>query len=205
MDPQWSEIKFGPNGLTIGNYGCYICVICNLLSVAGYDITPLQLVTSLTAIGGFDENDLVIHNKVTEAFPQFSWTTALTSFEIIGGKIHGVFNHYIAKDNGTYIDSLTGESSTNIIPAGFVQENTQSVSILPPVSVPAAPVEPTPPSAPTVPEYTVKPDDTLGHIVAEHYGLISWAEIAPKVTQVAQYNGIANANDIHIGQIIKLP
>jgi LysM repeat protein len=193
--------------------GCYITAIANILTASGSDTTPLDVLNALIANGGINAQGLVIHANVTEAFPTFVYGG--TGYAIIGGEwttTHGKFAHFIAQTPTEVIDSYTG---TVGYPSGFNQTSVQPIGIVEPTPIvvdPAPPVDPAPaapaPEVASVPvpfPYIVKPGDTLGQIISEHYGYDSWAQISARLPEITSLNGIDNPNLIQVGQVIKLP
>jgi len=224
IDSRWSGMEIPGSGGVMATEGCYVTAISNILTASGRDTTPAQVLEALVVNGGINQQGLVIHAKVTEAYPELVYGGS--GYGIVQGSwktAHGQFTHFVCQlPDGSYVDSYTGNLG---LPSGFSVQFGQSVSVSPveqpapqedpaPASpetpapeVPAAPVEEAPaaPQEPSYPEVTVAPGDTLGHIIAAHYGLDSWAQIAEKLPAVCQLNGIENANLIHPGQVIRLP
>ena len=206
IDPRWSQTEVPGSGGAMATEGCYVTAIANILSAAGHDTNPLQVLDALIANGGLNPQGLVIHAKVTEAYPEFVYGG--TGYGIVGGTwttAHGTFSHFIAQTPEGEIDSYYGTPGA---PAGFTQSSVQPVGVGQPVAAVEPVPEPAPevaPEEPSFPLYTVQEGDVLSRIIATHYGLDSWAAIEAKDAEVSQLNGISNPNSISAGQVIKLP
>lgn len=62
-DPRWANIPVGSGEQTIGQIGCAISVIGNVLNK-----TPVEVNDALKAVSGFAQQNLVIWDKIAEAF-----------------------------------------------------------------------------------------------------------------------------------------
>lgn len=74
-DTRWANEKLGFSDTTIGDYGCTITSIANIL-----DLTPTQVNERLKSVNGFLRN-LVIWGKLPEAFPQIKSATRYWSYD----------------------------------------------------------------------------------------------------------------------------
>lgn len=63
-DPRWANIKLGTSSETIGGYGCTITCI-SMIEGTTPDVTNEKL----KAVGGYANGNLVIWDKIKEAFP----------------------------------------------------------------------------------------------------------------------------------------
>ena len=63
-NPEWINTKLGTSNTTIGDYGCTISVIGNILGV-----DPVVVNDRMKAVSGFSNGNLVIWAKIEEAFP----------------------------------------------------------------------------------------------------------------------------------------
>lgn len=64
LDPRWKDIKLGFSNVTLGSHGCTITAIGMIL-----DETPLSVNERMKQVGGFAQGNLVIWEKIQEAFP----------------------------------------------------------------------------------------------------------------------------------------
>lgn len=202
-DPAWGKTTLGNSGLAMEHFGCLVTAVAQSLTDAGYEVNPGTLVNGLNASAGFTPDGLMIWQKVCDLYPQFHLDgTGVTYKQGTWGK----FLHWVLEDSKGTTNPWDGSEGIS----GFTQISSRTVGIDPYVA-PTAEVtelEPAPevaPEQPSFPEYTVQSGDTLGHIIAQHYGLDSWAEICTKLSLVCEVNGISNPNLIHPGDVIKLP
>lgn len=65
LDPRWKNELLGFSSVTIGGYGCTITSIGMLL-----DETPSSVNARMKAVGGFADKNLVIWEKIKDAFPE---------------------------------------------------------------------------------------------------------------------------------------
>lgn len=63
-DPRWIYRPLGFSTSTIGAYGCTVSVIGNILGK-----TPVEVNEALKKVNGFANGNLVIWDKISEAFP----------------------------------------------------------------------------------------------------------------------------------------
>lgn len=110
QDIRWGNMQLGKSGLSCHAWGCYCASIAQILTLAGWDVTPGDVITKLNAINGFTSGGLAIWAKVHEAYPQFTYGG--TGYRIVQGKFTKSF-HYMAEDGQTLYDPWTG---TNIAP-----------------------------------------------------------------------------------------
>lgn len=219
-DPQWAEKELGNSGLKMKNFGCLVTDVAQALTLAGWNITPGELVDKLNQVGGFDSDGLLQWLKVSEVYPQFHFdqlTTGLLNCIFVKGS-WGVYKHWVLQVSGTYYEPFYGVEG---LPNNFDIISTNrcaSIDIFvapkpeptPEPKPEVISVEPTPqpeqPVEPQIAEYVVQRGDNLTNICAKHYGLDKPSGDAyRKALEIAKYNGIANANLIFSGQIIKLP
>ena len=71
-DPRWRNVVYG-GGKTFGQTGCYAVGVTMLASLAGYDLTPPQLVAALQSVGVFSGAELSYPGRVTSALPNLLW------------------------------------------------------------------------------------------------------------------------------------
>lgn len=143
-DSKWSHVTLGTKG-TIGNLGCTITAIAQLLTTNGYNITPPQVNDRLKAVGGYSNGNLVIWSKLSQAYPQIKSATRHWSYnndtavkaikdnkgvlvEVDGSRI-GAPKHWVLYiGNGQMTDSWFGTmKSTNYYrPTGMAVLEVQS-------------------------------------------------------------------------------
>ena len=68
-DSKWSNNKLGTSNHTIGQSGCVITSICNLLLKHGYEITPDEANERIKNAGGYANGNLIIWSKLKDALP----------------------------------------------------------------------------------------------------------------------------------------
>ena len=68
-DPKWANNKLGTSNHTIGQSGCVITSICNLLLKHGYEITPDEANERIKNAGGYANGNLIIWSKLKDALP----------------------------------------------------------------------------------------------------------------------------------------
>jgi hypothetical protein len=66
QDEQWKDFEI-IKGVTIGEFGCLVTSLTNILNMLGMDFTPLTLVQKIQENNGFDSNgnlSWVVANKI---------------------------------------------------------------------------------------------------------------------------------------------
>ena len=102
-DPRWGNIKLGYSNTYIRDYGCTISAIGNVIGV-----TPDVVNERMKAVGGFAFGNLVIWDKIPQAFPGIKvrrvWTydnldvkanTPNVIVEVPGQAIGGTGKHWV--------------------------------------------------------------------------------------------------------------
>ena len=72
-DKAWRDIKLGRSSVSIGNFGCVITSLSNLMAYYGEKHNPLVVNSKLKTVNGFLKGNLLIWAKIKEAFPNFEW------------------------------------------------------------------------------------------------------------------------------------
>jgi hypothetical protein len=121
---DWSAVKLGSTVWTMGDSGCYVTTIAQILTLAGWNITPGDVVAKLNAIGGFNANGEAKWASVMQAFPQFHYGGSPYAILQLRKKVTradgSVFYeyHYEAKGaDGTIYDPWTASTAP---PVGYV-------------------------------------------------------------------------------------
>lgn len=153
-DVRWKEKRLGESPYFMGTpgvgFGCTTTVVAQLLTLAGYSITPGDVNDRLMAIHGYTDrkympefsdggSGLILWYKVMEAFPMFHWNNG-GPYQIMVGDL-GVYNHWSAQYQGVSYDSITG--STALYPRVHNWRVAYGCSIDPPPVVPVAVPAPT--------------------------------------------------------------
>lgn len=120
-DTRWSNMSLGTSPFSMGGDGCYVTSCAQILTLAGYAVTPGDLCQSLDSDGGFTTNGLAEWAGVTNAYPQFhydgSGTYRLVQMRKYNSGSNSYDFHYYATDpSGIVYDPWTG---TDQHPAGF--------------------------------------------------------------------------------------
>jgi len=69
-DPRWAGQRLGTaNGITLGQYGCYVTSMAMLACYYGHPITPAQLDDLYTARGIYVDGDMMPDDALHRAFP----------------------------------------------------------------------------------------------------------------------------------------
>jgi hypothetical protein len=71
-DPQWAVDKIGHSNSSMGGAGCLITCIASAVSDLGIAITPQEVNERLTAVDGYDGNELIWY-KINEAIPEVEY------------------------------------------------------------------------------------------------------------------------------------
>ena len=199
-NPIWSNISLDGTQLHVGGYGCYGTNIANMLTYAGYRVDPGMLFNALNSNGGINSNGLIIHAKVTEAYPQFRYDSN-GSYQMIPGILYGRYNHFVCKmSDGTIVDPLTGNSG---MPSGFnADHQIVNGAIVPSspqnVTVDQAP-SPTPQPAPSTFNVTVNNTCNVRTSPSPSAGITSVLQPGNTFTGVAKVIGsMVSGNDIWI-------
>lgn len=213
-DPQWAGKELGTSGLKVRDFGCTITGVAQAFTLAGYSyVTPGYLVDKMNEVGGFTSGGLLIWAKLKEALPEIQYEFSLDGSRkyMLAQGTWGKYLHWILVIGAQTINPYDGADHIN----NFHDLNSFRSFDIPqapapsPEPTPVPEPEPTPQPEPTpepaVPEHVVVAGDTLSEIVADHYHLSGWANIKPKVDEIARVNGISNPDLIHPGQVIKLP
>lgn len=122
-DPRWSELRLGTSQYSMGGYGCYVTSCAQILTLAGYAVTPGELCLSLDADGGFTYDGLAEWAGITTAYPEFKYEQGglyqLVQMRKYDGNTNQYDYHYYAKDvDGSAYDPWTGDGSH---PNGFIE------------------------------------------------------------------------------------
>ena len=117
LDGAWSGLPLGNSGCRCGGYGCTVCTVAQALTLAGWSVTPKDLIEGLNLNGGFDENGYLKWYFVGKLYPQFHFYTngQQGAYKFCQGSI-GQYTHWILQKGSTYYDPLKG--STNLALSG---------------------------------------------------------------------------------------
>lgn len=216
-DPRWADKMLGSSDCSMKNFGCLVTDVAQALTLAGYSVTPGDLVDNLSANGGFDENGLLQWEVIGRLYPQFNFDSEVSNYintTFVKGS-WGLFKHWLLEVNGVTYEPYYGKTG---VPANFDELSRNRIAAIEPYVAPTPEPTPEPTPAPTpepapqpdptpaVFEYTVVSGDNLTNICHNHYGLDkNSGDAYRKALQVAAYNGIADPNLINVGQVIKLP
>jgi len=205
-DPRWAAMQLGESGLTMEHWGCTITAVAQALTLAGWGVTPGDLVGALNNNGGFTKDGLILWAKIGEAYPQFHFGGG--GYAFIQG-IWGKYQHWVLKDmsTGQVYDPFYAATRP---PAGFMETGRIRTAAIDRRPEPQPEPEPTPEPQPEEPEtpartYKVVKGDSLWNIVKAQYGLTNAGEIAKKVGEIVEENNIENPDLIFPDQIIVLP
>lgn len=143
-DPQWRDKQLGDSGLLVGAWGCTMTCVAQALTLAGYPITPGELVERLNANGGFTDRNypyggagLLLWWRVAALYPQFKFQQP--GYQFIQG-IYGRTTHWILKaPDGTLYDPLFGRNQP---PPGWYQTGRGWSAYIEPAPAPVPQPEP---------------------------------------------------------------
>lgn len=128
-DPAWENLPLGDGVYHMGvpgvGFGCTTVCAAQLLTLAGWNLTPGDVNNGLNASGGYTVrgyqpawpdggSGLILwrHPGLEQAFPQFHFND--------GGPYHfwvgslGAYQHWISEKDGVFYDSISGQSTTDI-------------------------------------------------------------------------------------------
>jgi hypothetical protein len=90
-DLRWKNDNLGTSASTIGGYGCLITCVAMALNYYGKDTDPGRLNKDLIRVGGYQNGNLLIFDKVTSIYPSatMDWGNYLTS-GVTGAKLDAV-------------------------------------------------------------------------------------------------------------------
>ena len=71
-DPKWGDDAIGDSGRAMKSIGCLISCVAGSMCELGVQITPGQLNSALTEIGGYERDNLIWH-KLNDAFPDIDY------------------------------------------------------------------------------------------------------------------------------------
>jgi hypothetical protein len=201
-DTAFTDKHLGDSGLRWHDFGCTATCVLNALTDAGYHIDPSDFANSLDNACAFTDQGLLLWSVVSSVYPQFHFGNG--SYQFLQGTWNKFQHWVLVLPNGVELDPWYGLDRA---PAGFNPTGVSRYASIDPYVAPEPTPEPTPAPdpVPQVSTYTVQQGDTLGHIIAQHYGLDSWAQISAKIPEVCQSSGINDANFITVGQLITLP
>jgi len=66
-DIKWKSFEMTKN-VTVGEFGCLLTSICNILVILGYDFNPLTLAKKLQENKGFDNQGNILWNVINNLF-----------------------------------------------------------------------------------------------------------------------------------------
>lgn len=123
-DIRWASKPLGVSPYFMGTpgvgFGCTTTCIAQILTIAGWNITPGDVNDGLNAIGGYTDRNyipeatdggsgLLLWYKAMQAFPQFHWNTG-GPYELMVGDL-GAYNHWSVQYQGALYDSITGSNT----------------------------------------------------------------------------------------------
>lgn len=113
----WASLPLGVSGLLMENDGCFVTACAQILTLAGWDITPGILCTDLNENNGFTSEGLAIWSKITDAFPQFIFGGS--AYHLVQGynKSTGLYHWWVQTAAGDVYDPWTGTANH---PAGYL-------------------------------------------------------------------------------------
>lgn len=165
LDQRWRSLPLGNSGCRCGGYGCTVCTVAQALTLAGWNITPADLINALNLNGGFDDNGYLKWYWVGKAYPQFRFQTSASKglYKFCQGTV-GQYTHWVLMKDGVYYDplrgsndlSLSGVQNLQALWSADIDVNPNPVAVL--VSAP-----PPPAAAGTV--FEVRIDSPLGRNV----------------------------------------
>ena len=71
-DPQWSNDIIGHSNSRMGGAGCLVTCVASAISYLGIDMTPQEVNEKLTAVEGYDNNELIWY-KINDAIPEIEY------------------------------------------------------------------------------------------------------------------------------------
>ena len=97
--------------------GCFVTACAQILLLAGYDVTPGVLCRTLNVTGGFTADGLAIWSKITQAYPQFTFSGS--QYYLVQGYCQrtGLYHYWSQDSTGNVYDPWTGTSQH---PVGYV-------------------------------------------------------------------------------------
>lgn len=147
-DAPWSGTEMGTSPFTMGAFGCLTTDHAQALLLAGYTLTPLDVVTKFNEIGAYTDASypagpgLLIWGKVAEAFTQYhshlDSTGAFKFAQVIASYPSGRFEHWVLEHNGIIYDPFDGTEGmkANYRPTGFVRSADIDQAPTPPDDLP---------------------------------------------------------------------
>jgi len=122
-DPRWASLPLGESHYTVGSDGCTATCVAQALTIAGWNVTPGDLVTRLNENHGFTDKHyleshpgagdgkpgLILWYKVQELYPQFHFGSGGYTFQpgVWGKTVHWCLQ-YADAEAGHTIDPWYG-------------------------------------------------------------------------------------------------
>jgi len=119
-DDRWKSFEMAP-GVTIGEFGCFLTALCNILVLLGMDYTPLTLAQALQKNSGIDSegnltwiafNSFGLFEKRYNPTDEINWSNSNQVWYIVQCfyKNTGHFCNLISVTNNiiTYFDTYDG-------------------------------------------------------------------------------------------------
>lgn len=123
-DPRWAHLSLGNSPYRMGTpgvgWGCTTTAVAQLLLLAGWNITPGDVVKKLSAEFGYTGPTYVAgpglifwrNPGVEHSFPQFHFKDG-GLYHLWAGRL-GAYSHWVAEKDGVFYEPISGRSTTDV-------------------------------------------------------------------------------------------
>lgn len=126
QDERWRHFPLGESRYRMGEpgvgFGCTTVAVAQLLTLAGWNISPGDVVDKLNHERGYTNNEYPYGGGgllywrtpgVEKSFPQFHWNTSDGSYHLWVGS-YGGYSHWISEKDNVFYDSITGRQFATV-------------------------------------------------------------------------------------------
>jgi hypothetical protein len=121
----YSGIHLGTSQWTIGDSGCYVVSLTNILCLAGWPVAPPEVLAALEAAGGITGDGETVNAAVSRAFPQLRYDPngEYAVVQLRNSIVPSEYHYEARGTDGTIYDPWTGTGNppSGYRPTGYVQ------------------------------------------------------------------------------------